>query len=40
MCVCRYERPRYRYWAVGDTRERQIAQGQISTSEGIQINGP
>ena len=27
-------------WAVGRARGCQIAQGQINTSEGIQINGP
>ena len=40
MYICRDEGPRYRNWAVGSARGRQITWGQISTSEGIQINGP
>ena len=37
---CRDERPRYIHWVVGCARGRQITQEQISTSKGIQINGP
>ena len=36
----RNEELRYKYWAMSRAQGCQIAQGQINTSEGIQINGP